>query len=172
MPGQAIPTAEDFMRHGRTSSPAATRRLGARAADRLRGGEILLLWGPLGAGKTCFVQGLCAGLGVPDDVTSPSFNLLQEYHGRLTVQHLDFYRLEPGADLADVGVEAVLDAVEAGGAVLVVEWPEPLLPLLDARLELLALPGAAEQERTWHLRARPVLPPAWEDLLAPEEPPC
>jgi tRNA threonylcarbamoyladenosine biosynthesis protein TsaE len=172
MPGQAIPPAEHFTHHGRTGSPAATRRLGARAANRLQGGEILLLWGPLGAGKTCFVQGLCAELGVPDDVTSPSFNLLREYRGRLAVHHLDFYRLEPGADLVDVGVEAVLEAVEAGTAVLVVEWPEPLLPLLGPRLELLALPGASELERTWHLRALPVLPLAWNDLLAREEPSC
>lgn len=171
MPGQPLPDATGFPCRRLTRSPAETAALGERAAALLRGGETLLLWGPLGAGKTLFAQGLCRGLGIADDVLSPTFTLAARYAGRLVLHHLDFYRLEPGADLADVGVEGILEEVEAGGAVLVAEWPQPLLPLVDARLELLALPGAGASERWWHLRGAPVAPPAWRELF-PERTPC
>lgn len=172
MPVQNLPSAAEFPLRSRVGSPAATRDLAARAAHLLTGGEVLLLWGPLGAGKTCFVQGFCRELGVREEVTSPTFNLAMRYTGRLVVHHLDFYRLTPADDLVDVGVDAVLEEVADGGAVLVVEWPVPLLPWLGARLELLVLPGATEQERFWHLRGVPSLPPSWHDLLALEEPEC
>jgi tRNA threonylcarbamoyladenosine biosynthesis protein TsaE len=169
---QTLPAAGDFPYRGATSSSPATGLLGARAARRLQGGEVLLLWGPLGAGKTCFVQGLCRALGVSEEVTIPSFTLAHRYAGRLVVHHLDFYRIAPDDDLTDVGVEAVIDEVEQGGAVLVVEWPLPLLPLLGSRLEMLALPGAAPEERLWYLRGVPDLPAIWRDLLAPEGNSC
>jgi tRNA threonylcarbamoyladenosine biosynthesis protein TsaE len=165
MPHQAIPAADDFPVQGLTTSPQATAALGEQAAERLRGGDVLLLWGPLGAGKTCFVQGLCRGLGVAEEVTSPSFTLANRYRGRLVAHHLDFFRIGPRDDLTDIGVEAVLEEVEGGHAVLIVEWPQPLLPYLSTRLELLILPGAALEERIWHLRGVPELPPQWSDLL-------
>lgn len=165
---QPIPPRDGFSCRARATSPAATFALGERAAGLLAGGETLLLWGPLGAGKTLFAQGLCRGLGVTDEVVSPTFNLACRYAGRLVVHHLDFYRLEPDADLADVGVDGILEEVDGGGAVLVVEWPLPLLPHLRARLEFLALPGDDAQERVWHARGVPDLPPAWRALFAQE----
>jgi len=167
-----LPSREDFPFRLRVDSPAATAELAGRAAGLLRGGEIILLHGPLGAGKTCFAQGLCAGLGVEDEVVSPTFTLVNTYRGDLTVHHLDFYRVEKGDDLADIGVPEILDEVWDGDAVLLVEWPELLLPELVAgtpRLELLAVPGEDAGERTWYLRGFPEAPPAWRELFSGSE---
>jgi len=171
-PRQPIPAAAGFPRRLVTGSADQTLALGRRAARRLRGGEVLLLYGPLGAGKTCFVQGLCRGLGVGEEVTSPTFTLANRYTGRLVVHHLDFFRVGPDQSLTDIGVQAVLEEVEGGGAVLVVEWPGPLLPHVPVRLEWLALPGRGPQERIWHLRGIPALPPFWDDVLWTEDGPC
>lgn len=167
-----IPDPTGFTVHLRTTSPEQTRRLAARAAALLRGGEVLLLHGPLGGGKTCFVQGLCAALGVAEDVTSPTFTLVNRYEGRLPVLHLDFYRIDDGADLADIGVDALLEEVEDAGAVLVAEWPGRLTPLAPTRLEFLVVPGERPEDRVWHLRGVPQLPPAWRALAAGEAAPC
>ncbi|MGQ9475614.1 MAG: tRNA (adenosine(37)-N6)-threonylcarbamoyltransferase complex ATPase subunit type 1 TsaE [Actinomycetota bacterium] len=95
-----------------------TRRLAARLAELLRPGDVILLEGELGTGKTVFVRGLAEALGVREKVLSPTFTLAREYRGRLALHHLDAYRLEGPMDLYDVGVEEVLD----GEGVLVVEW--------------------------------------------------
>lgn len=168
MLSQLIPDAAGFPGRRLAPSPAATAALGERAASLLRGGEILLLWGPLGAGKTVFVKGLCRGLGVAEEVVSPTFNLACRYAGRLTVHHLDFYRVAAGANLADIGVEGILEEIDAGEAVLLAEWPSPLLPVVPRRLELLALPGPRAEDRLWHLRGVPELPADWRDLFAEE----
>jgi len=166
----ALPDARDFGPGFPTTSPAETLALGRRAAERLAGGEVLLLWGPLGAGKTLFAQGLCGGLGVAEDVVSPTFTLANRYTGRLVVHHLDFYRLDATDDLHDIGLDAVMDEVEDGGAVLLAEWPGPLLPWLAARLEFLVLPGDAPDARVWRLRGVPDLPSAWADFPDGEAP--
>ncbi len=161
----ALPELAAFPARRAVDSPGQTLRLARRAADLLAGGEVLLLWGPLGAGKTLFIQGLCQGLGIPEEVTSPTFTLAARYEGRLVLHHLDFYRLRTAAELTDVGVEAVLDEVEGGGAVAAVEWPRLLLPLVPRRLELLMLPGDGAEQRLWGLRGAPALPPAWRRWL-------
>lgn len=161
-----IPSPDAFPCRGRTTSPARTAELGARAAALLRGGEVILLWGPLGAGKTLFVQGLCRALGVGgDEVASPTFTLVNTYPGEPTVHHLDLYRLDAESDLHDLGLDAILDEVESGAAVLLCEWPDPLLGWLDERLELLVLPDAEPAARRWHLRGTPEVPDAWRALL-------
>jgi tRNA threonylcarbamoyladenosine biosynthesis protein TsaE len=167
MADQSIPTGAGFPHRVMTRGPAGTRALGVAASRLLQGGEIILLHGDLGAGKTCFVQGLGQGLRVKQEVVSPTFTLVNTYDGRLQLHHLDFYRVEPGADLEDIGVSAMLDEVWDREAVLVVEWPEPLLPFLGpaARLELLAVPGSSLDERLWWLRGSPSVPPAWADLF-------
>ena len=90
---------------------------------RLEGGEILLLSGPLGAGKTIFVKGICAALGVAEeDVTSPSFTLVNPHAGRLQLYHIDLYRLDEGASAAHaVDLDELLSDESA---VLVIEWAE------------------------------------------------
>ena len=101
-----------------------TFALGERVGERLAGGEILLLAGPLGAGKTVFVKGVAAGLGLDvDEVTSPSFTLVNRYDGgRLTLYHLDLYRLDEGPRAAHAVDLDELLADER--AVIVIEWAE------------------------------------------------
>ena len=173
MADQTIPKPAEFTCSGAVTSAAQTRALGARAAKRLRGGEVLLLYGPLGAGKTCFVQGLCQALGVAEEVTSPTFTLVNSYPGSPVIHHIDLYRIAPGADLTDIGLDELLDEVATGRAVAVAEWPQPMLALVPRRLELLVLPGAGADERSWYLRGVPELPAAWLDLLVHAgEPSC
>ena len=88
-----------------TLSPAETRRLGRRLAALLRAGDVVLLQGELGAGKTCFAQGIGAGLKVKEAVKSSSFVLVNEYHGRLHVYHADLFRLEDPVQVFELGLE-------------------------------------------------------------------
>ena len=121
-----------------TNSPERTRELG-EALGRLLGSSsvVLLLHGELGAGKTCFTQGLARGLEVAEDepVTSPSYTLMNPYVGRVPLYHFDLYRLVSVEDLVDLGFEDYLH----GAGVTVVEWadrfPELVLEGLRVRLE-------------------------------------
>ncbi len=117
---------------------AATRRLGERLAGGLRAGDLVVLSGPLGAGKTSLTQGLAAGLGVRGTVTSPTFVLARAHRGPLPLLHVDAYRLRDAGpralDLADLDLE---DALEDG--VVVVEWGEGLVEHLSASVVSVAL---------------------------------
>ena len=104
-----------------THSEGETAAVGRELAQRLIAGDAVLLYGDLGAGKTAFVRGLAEGLGVlPEDVSSPTFTLVQEYRGgRLTLFHADLYRLSDPREIDDLG----LDEIAADG-VLAIEWAE------------------------------------------------
>jgi tRNA threonylcarbamoyladenosine biosynthesis protein TsaE len=108
-----------------SAEPQETFSLGERVGRVLAGGEILLLSGALGAGKTIFVKGIAAGLGIDkEDVTSPSFTLVNPYQGRLTLYHIDLYRLDPGAAAAHaVDLDELLTNENA---IIVIEWAERL----------------------------------------------
>lgn len=165
---QPFPAATDFSFHRQVQGPEGTARFGEEVAALLRGGEVILLYGDLGAGKTCFTQGLCRGLAVDQEVVSPTFTLVNTYDGRLVVHHLDFYRVEPGADLSDIGIPDILDQVADGTAVAVVEWPALLTGELGQdfpRLELMATLGPAAEDRTWHLRGVPPVSEPWAQLF-------
>jgi tRNA threonylcarbamoyladenosine biosynthesis protein TsaE len=100
----------------------ATRALAASLAGLLQPGDVVLLNGDLGAGKTTFVQGLAQALGVDGPVQSPTFTIAAQYPTRLgTLNHLDLYRLVDPAELEDVGYEAFIDPVDG---ISVIEWPE------------------------------------------------
>jgi tRNA threonylcarbamoyladenosine biosynthesis protein TsaE len=129
---QRIPTGECI-----SNNAAETFALGAQLGANLVGGEILLLSGPLGAGKTVFAKGLASALGIdPEEVTSPSFTLVNPYQGRLSLYHIDLYRLDEGAAAAHaVDLDELLMDEQA---VIVIEWAE--------RLRRYPLPSS-----TWHI---------------------
>ena len=111
-----------------TDSSAGTERLGAAVGERIDAGMCVCLTGPLGAGKTVLVAGLCRGLGVTDAVVSPTFILLETFRGRLPVAHVDLYRLEHERELDEIGVFDYLGT----DTVLVAEWGERSPHLLAA----------------------------------------
>jgi tRNA threonylcarbamoyladenosine biosynthesis protein TsaE len=118
-----------------THSEQETLALGKTIAAALQPGTFVLLHGDLGAGKTAFVRGLATGLGAnPDDVSSPTFVLIQHYTGRTPLVHVDLYRLESGAAVDDLGLEEL-----ASGAVVAIEWaehlPRPLEGSVHVRIE-------------------------------------
>lgn len=137
-----------------TASPAETRALGERLGRRLRVGDVLLLNGDLGAGKTTLAQGIAAGLGVTDFVQSPTFTLVAEYEARTgdgapaRLYHLDLYRLRDEADLESFGYEQYL-APEDG--VSVIEWPERAGAWLPPAYLLVDLAPAGPDARRIHL---------------------
>jgi tRNA threonylcarbamoyladenosine biosynthesis protein TsaE len=100
-------------------SPAETRRLGERVARYFKPGDVVLLQGELGAGKTCLAQGIGRGLRVQEAVKSSSFVLVNEYNGRLHVYHADLFRLEDPWEVADLALEE-----NAADGLLLVEWPD------------------------------------------------
>ena len=102
-------------------SAAETEALGEELAAGLARGDLLLLAGELGAGKTTFVRGLARGLGIVSGVQSPTFPLVRVYPGRIQLAHVDLYRLEAGANLADLGLDDLLDQ-----GVVAVEWGDRL----------------------------------------------
>jgi tRNA threonylcarbamoyladenosine biosynthesis protein TsaE len=104
-----------------TRSPAETEAFGERFGQRLRPGDLVLLTGELGAGKTTFVRGVARGIGSSAPVASPTFQLVRVYAGRVQLAHIDLYRIETTSELADLGLDELLDQGAA-----VVEWGERL----------------------------------------------
>ena len=125
-----------------TSSAAETEALGASVAQLLRPGDVVLVQGELGAGKTTLVRGACRALGIEEPVTSPTFTIGHLYHGSLTVAHLDLYRFV-GLSAAEWGdLEPYFD-----GTVAFVEWPEAGLAALPSPRLTLTLAHVSPQQR-------------------------
>ena len=119
-----------------TDSPAATAALAARLADRIGMGTVLCLEGDLGAGKTLFVQSLARAMGVSGEVTSPTFNIMNIYAGRMPICHFDLYRLESEAELDEIGFYEYADAPDG---LVVIEWADKFpeaLPEAYIRVQL------------------------------------
>ena len=115
-----------------TTREEETGDIGERLAGTLRPGDVVLLYGELGAGKTAFVRGLARGLGAPaDEVSSPTFTLIQEYAGRIPLYHVDLYRLEP-REIPDLG----LDELVLGDGVVAIEWADRWPGRPDAAVEV------------------------------------
>lgn len=128
-----------------SDSPEATRRIGEVIGRALSAGMVLCLTGDLGAGKTLLTKGIAAGLGVKEDVTSPSFTLMNLYEGRLSVAHFDLYRLEEEDALEDIGF---YEYAEEPSGVAIIEWADKFPAALPERRLTVALSrGAGEAAR-------------------------
>jgi tRNA threonylcarbamoyladenosine biosynthesis protein TsaE len=128
-----------------TKSVDDTRAVGAEVAALVSAGDLLVLAGDLGTGKTAFTQGLARGLGVTEPVTSPAFILVRTYDGRVPLNHIDVYRLDHIQELVDLGIAELVD----GGGVTVVEWGDVVLPALPSDfLEVRFDYGEADDDRT------------------------
>ena len=128
---------------GISRSEEETRELGRRLASVLRHGDVVLLVGELGTGKTCLAKGLARGLDVGENVQSPTFTLLREYRGRIPLFHLDAYRLEGPWDLFDLGIEEYLE----GEGVLLVEWGDRARDFFPGDFLEIRLEFTDEEER-------------------------
>jgi len=107
-------------------SPEQTQRLGMRLGKLAQAGDVFLLTGNLGSGKTCLTQGIAWGLEVKEYAFSPSFVIVREYHGRLPLYHIDFYRLNRVEEIVDLGLDEYL----YGKGICVVEWAEKGMSVL------------------------------------------
>ena len=133
-----------------TASETETEKAGADLGRSLTAGDVVLLYGDLGAGKTAFVRGMAHGIGAnPDDVSSPTFTIVQEYAGpSATLYHVDLYRLEP-AEIDDLGLD---DLVSADG-IVAIEWAERWRGRPDDVTEV-RLEHRGDERRAIHIRPR------------------
>ncbi|MDF7807012.1 tRNA (adenosine(37)-N6)-threonylcarbamoyltransferase complex ATPase subunit type 1 TsaE [Pontiellaceae bacterium B12219] len=118
------------MRIVETNSPEETWELAAKLADELEAGTVIALHGDLGAGKTCFIQGFAAALGIDEPITSPTYTLIGEYEGRLPLHHLDLYRLSGPEEALGLGLDEYFDV----NGITAIEWAERAEGLLPENL--------------------------------------
>ncbi|MBI4187103.1 MAG: tRNA (adenosine(37)-N6)-threonylcarbamoyltransferase complex ATPase subunit type 1 TsaE [Chloroflexi bacterium] len=126
-----------------THSPEQTQELGGRIGELALPGDVYLLVGNLGAGKTCLTQGIARGLGIKEYAASPSFVIVRELFGRLPLYHIDLYRLERIEEIMDLGLDGYL----YGRGVCVVEWAEKGLSLLPAEHLLIEISRLSDTGR-------------------------
>ena len=128
--------------HIQTHSPEETEAVGRRLAALLHPGDVIAYYGDLGAGKTAFTRGLAAGLGVTEQVTSPTYTIVNEYlSGRMPLFHFDMYRLGSADELFDIGWEDYL----ARGGVCAVEWSENVDEAFEAPIRITITKDPADE---------------------------
>lgn len=143
----AAPTIEPVVLQ--TACAEQSKQVAAALALLVRQGDLIVLAGDLGAGKTCFTQGLGAGLGVTERITSPTFTLANRYQGRLELNHLDVYRIDDLSETLDLDLPELLEV-----GVTVIEWGEQIEPVLPAdRLTIRLLLGDADDDRVLQFEA-------------------
>jgi len=129
-------------------SPEQTQQFGVRIGELALAGDIFLLVGALGAGKTCLTQGIAWGLDIKEYALSPSFVIVRELYGRLPLYHIDLYRLDRIEEIAELGLDDYL----YGKGVCVVEWAEKGLDILPAEHLLIQIKYLADTERSFQLK--------------------
>ena len=129
-------------------SPEQTQRLGIRIGELALAGDIFLLVGGLGAGKTCLTQGIAWGLGINEYTLSPSFVIVRELHGRLPLYHIDLYRLDHIEEVEELGLDNYL----YGKGVCVIEWAEKGLSVLPAEHLMIQIGYLSDTERSFQLK--------------------
>ncbi len=131
-------------------SPEQTQKFGVRIGEIALPGDILLLVGDLGTGKTCLTQGIARGLNIEEYAVSPSFVVIRELCGRLPLYHIDFYRLDHLEEIAQLGLDDYL----YGNGVCVVEWAEKGVSLLPVEHLLIEISYLSDTERSFELKPR------------------
>lgn len=134
-----------------SASPEETMAAGERLARRLHQGSVVALRGGLGVGKTCFTKGIARGLGVTEDVTSPTYTMIAEYQGILPLYHMDAYRLEGDEDFSTLGAEELL----YGTGVSVIEWSERIPHSIPKDALIVEITLLNENQRLITLRNMP-----------------
>ena len=130
-----------------TSSAEETQQVGRRLGELAQAGDVILLVGELGTGKTCLTQGIAWGLGIEDYITSPSFVLIREHQGRLPLYHIDLYRLDKMDEITDLGLDDYL----CGSGICVVEWAEKAFDFFPEEHLLVRLRHLGETRRGLNL---------------------
>jgi tRNA threonylcarbamoyladenosine biosynthesis protein TsaE len=128
-----------------THSPEQTQKLGTSLGKMAEPGDIFLLVGKLGAGKTCLTQGIAYGLDIGEYTLSPSFVIMRELHGRLPLYHMDFYRLENIEEISDLGLDDYL----YGKGICVIEWADKGLAVLPDDHLLIKIDYLSDNERNF-----------------------
>ena len=137
-----------------------TRAVGLKLAERLKAGDIVLLYGDLGAGKTALVQAVAKGLGIEAEVTSPTYTLMHLYeHGRIPLCHCDFYRLEVPEQVQAMGFD---DFAYSGTYITMVEWPERMGDAVPANCLEIRIEKSSEDARVFAFAPRGTYEPQWE----------
>ncbi len=132
-----------------TGSPEETQEFGRRLGELAEPGDVFLMTGDLGSGKTCLTQGIARGLGVKENALSPTFVIMREMHGRLALYHIDLYRLDRLEETEDLG----LDDYFYGEGVSVVEWAEKALALMPPDRMMVRIDYLSDTERRMRLSA-------------------
>ena len=132
-----------------TPGPEETEAAGERLGRTLGAGAVVALTGELGAGKTCFVQGLVRGLGATVRATSPTFVLVNQYQGRVVVHHVDAYRTDSMTELIDLGLLELM----GGPGVTIIEWADKLRPLLPPDTIHVHICGVGDEPRSITIRS-------------------
>ena len=119
---------ENRNNHFKTESPEETQVLGEKIGKTFRPGDVIALIGNLGTGKTCLTQGIARGVGITSDevVNSPSYILINEYNGKIPIYHIDLYRLEDSAEIAELGLSEYME----GDGICIIEWAERMADAL------------------------------------------
>lgn len=132
-----------------TRSPEETQRLGEIIGKSALPGDVLLLEGKLGAGKTCLTQGIARGLGIDEYVLSPTFVIMREFYGRLPLYHIDLYRLDTIEESLDLGLDDYL----YGNGICVVEWAEKALNILPRKHLMMRIDYLSDTERIFRMES-------------------